>query len=82
MYTINMAFSKSIYEQWRAKMMEERKNYLDLAHTKESEVRMWTFQDSIHRGREYFFIDGFRVWMPEYLQFVHKYKRHLFWGDI
>ena len=56
-------------------MLEDRKNYLDLCHTKEEEV----FKRSRYGHKsEYFYVDGIEIEMPKEYQSTRKYKKYLF----
>ena len=62
---------KYITQLWK----QQRRQYLEDAHTTEKEVI------KTHRKREeireYFYLDGYRIWMPEELYNVDKFYRHL-----
>lgn len=54
------------------KLKEDRKNYLDNAHTSEKEV-LWTDGADF---KEYFFLDGVKIWMPPHLKNVESYYKY------
>ena len=58
---------QSVKEVWQ----RARQCYLDDAHTIEEEV----MTDS--QKQEYFYLDGTKVWMPNYLKSYTKFRQHL-----
>jgi hypothetical protein len=69
-----MNYNKEFWNSIKKRMLEDRQNYLDLCHTKEEEV----FKSSRYgQHREYFYVDGVIIEMPEIYTHIRVYKKYL-----
>ena len=67
-------YNHEFWNSIKKRMLEDRKNYLDLCHTKEEEV----FKSSRYgEHREYFYFDGVKIEMPEIYTHIRVYKKYL-----
>ena len=72
-----MSLTIKQYKKLRDRMQVERALYLESVHTPEDDVHVFSVKGHSHCNREYFKMDGFRIWMPLYFQYVTEYKKYL-----
>jgi hypothetical protein len=62
-------YNKTTWSFWVKQWQEARSNFLNQAHTEEYEVRKNS------GGSQYFYIDGYRIWVPDELCTTRSYRR-------
>jgi hypothetical protein len=67
--TMNYNFNlhNALKQQWQ----DERRMFLESCHIKEDEVKRY-------QQEEYFYFDGTRIWVPDHLCNLKRYRKHLF----